>query len=171
MIVKEWVAKCHELAFYKGWWDEKTTVPAKIALFHSELSEALEDYRNGNMTIDYEPPSENGTSKPIGYPIELADAIIRIFDFAGYHNIEIEDVMLPGNFPFHVPEQIAHVHYLISQLMVKYWKAMPYGVSLGVIYKCLVTMIEESQNSTEDTIAIKHKYNMTRPFRHGGKKC
>lgn len=51
----------------------------KIALIHSELSEALEEYRAGHPVSEVY-YGENG--KPEGVGVELADAIIRICDLA-----------------------------------------------------------------------------------------
>lgn len=58
-----------------------------IALMHTELSEAYEEYRNkkGYNETYYE---ENG--KPCGIPSELADVVIRVFDFCGGMDIDLE---------------------------------------------------------------------------------
>jgi NTP pyrophosphatase (non-canonical NTP hydrolase) len=60
------------------------TIPEKLCLIHSEVSEALEDYRNGNLQADYE------GSKPVGFPSELADILIRVFDLAGALGIDLD---------------------------------------------------------------------------------
>ncbi len=76
----------HKNAVAHGWWDETRTFPEIVALIHSELSEALEEYRsNHGVTEVYQ---EAG--KPEGVPIELADAIIRILDYCGYARIDID---------------------------------------------------------------------------------
>lgn len=43
------VNEAHENAVSKGWWLEDRSFGELIALMHSELSEALEDYRNGEF--------------------------------------------------------------------------------------------------------------------------
>ena len=80
------VHEAHENAISKGWYDEPRTFGDMIALIHSELSEALEDYRIGHNPnkVWYE------GKKPCGIPIELADACIRIFDMCGYFGIDLE---------------------------------------------------------------------------------
>ena len=97
----------HQNAVEHGWWETNREFPEIIALIHSEVSEALEEYRNGHACNEV---YFNG-DKPEGIPVELADVIIRILDFCGKENIPIEEI-----------------------------------------------------------IELKHGYNKTRPYKHGGKK-
>jgi len=81
---------CHKTAVEKGWHDKPRTVGDFLMLMVSELAEALEEYRNGK-DID-EVYLVDG--KPEGVPVEIADVLIRIFDFCGWYEIDIEQVTL-----------------------------------------------------------------------------
>lgn len=75
-----------------GFWDTPDTVetvPAKLALIHSELSEALEEFRKGRMDLWYLDVKPGREPQPEGFGIELADAVIRIADLAEHLGINL----------------------------------------------------------------------------------
>jgi len=103
MQINDLVKKAHENAVNKGFWDEEPSFGEQIALMHSELSEALEEYRRGHKeNYLYSSTCHTGCesltaqcntcpdAKPEGIPIELADTVIRIFDTCGKYGIDLE---------------------------------------------------------------------------------
>jgi len=76
----------HMTAKRKGWWDEPSEPGTKLMLIVSELAEALEELRDGHrlQEIRFGPDG-----KPEGFTVELADAIIRIGDMCGGHNLPL----------------------------------------------------------------------------------
>ncbi len=72
---------CHETSKEHGFYEKGFNDGEKIALMHSELSECLEAVRHGDPKSEKIPEFSHGEE-------ELADAVIRIMDYAqakGYH--------------------------------------------------------------------------------------
>jgi NTP pyrophosphatase (non-canonical NTP hydrolase) len=80
----------HQNAKVHGWWEEDRSFGEQIALMHSELSEALEDFRNGR---DMKEVYFEKETKPCGIPVELADVVIRIFDTCGRYGIDLQEAI------------------------------------------------------------------------------
>lgn len=85
--LREFQKAVYENAKLKGWWDSPPEIGTKIALMHSELSEALEADRLGN-------PPDDKIPEYSGVEAELADVVIRILDFAEGYNMDVIGAMI-----------------------------------------------------------------------------
>ncbi len=110
--INEWVRDIHENAVNHGFWDDERCFAETVALCHCELSEAVEEDRAGRPMVWHKCKKSNSPctkclsyegdgvctesmidDKPEGIAVEMADCIIRIFDWAGHAGIDLERVI------------------------------------------------------------------------------
>lgn len=169
----------HSLAKEKGWWDNSRSLADITLLIQSEISEALEDYRNGRglTEIWYEEKTKaSGTvdKKPCGIPIELADAAIRIGDTAGHYKWPLKSQSRTPEANF--TTGLARINSCVSKVFdstTGVWISAgddPVQASyLSDAINHLFAVCQGCGIDLEAAIAEKHEYNITRPHRHGGK--
>ncbi len=87
MEISQIQEEVHRTAVEHGWWENPRPTGEVLMLMVTELAEAMEAYRDGN------PESEkiSGFSQ---MEEELADVIIRLLDYAGGENLDIEGALL-----------------------------------------------------------------------------
>lgn len=117
MNIKDLIEESYQTATDKGWHEEKRSFAEVCALFHSEISEALEVYREKGVeslnkiwfkvtirdikgtvgtisTVNGRISNHKAKNKkPEGIPIELADLLIRVFDTCGEYGIDLEQAL------------------------------------------------------------------------------
>ena len=79
---------CYQRSLSAGWWDGvdvDAATPTKLVLIHGEISESMEGFRKGLMD-EHIPHREN-------MEVELADAVIRIFDLASARGYNLQEAM------------------------------------------------------------------------------
>ena len=173
--------EAYKIAEQHGFHDEEYSIEHWKCLIISELMEAVEaDRRNVHARIDLFEKSSFGLIKPkdneqwnylfnitIKDTVEdaLADVCIRIFDLAGYKNVDLdfEAEKTPG---------------IISNgtFTEKVYKTIHSLVGCELLSRCLILSlirifsIADNMNiDIEKHIQLKMEYNSSRPYKHGKK--
>ena len=184
--------EAHAIAVAKGWHDhdDEVTFGDRMALVHSELSEALEAYREwGLKTFLIGKGDRVGQQdyKPEGVAYEMADVVIRVADTAEHYGVDLDqqvaqlrEVNWTGAIYDQIEtfgEWIALCHYNVSTAMFHHWGRDSSGNYSGsrpwwhvaLLLKYLQLMAAHYNVDLDAAIAAKMEYNRTRPYRHGGK--
>lgn len=209
-MFNELAEKIHKNAIDHGWWETERSFGEIIALCHSELSEALEEYRNDrplawyacnpydifngckNMKHCENEVSNIGCtnitefcrykdSKPEGIAIELVDCVIRILDYFGHFNVNIDKFIKKSEYEYYYEnyetknefgEFVTECHYFLSKAYMYKLCYNSYYVNDSLVKVILIIQkyIEKAGYNLIDLIGLKHAYNVTRTYKHGGKR-
>lgn len=167
----------HQLAREKGWYDPKPSLASQEANLHGEVSELWEAYRKGTL---FEKCPKEGLELTSAEE-EMADLAIRTLDtlasywkdarddFAFLYHNSFRHLMILGVPRGHESQQPldhivcslhAHITHTFNQKTVE-----------G--FHCLLSNIAEFSAwlsiDLDRSVSVKHEYNRTRPYRHGGK--
>ena len=193
MNYNEWAKEIHENAVKHGW---SISQYEYAALFHSEISEAFEEYRKGMPDVYWNygvtgeicaPASEcdcayygaewectHRHQEPHGIAIEIIDLVIRLLDYAGARGLDVDNGA--GEYHIIMPET-KEFAYMID-LLHDAAKDIAYDdLALFTVANIreVITVVENHCKSKgldfETLLRLKHEYNKTRPYRHGGKRC
>ena len=167
--------EAHAIAKLKGWWDTERTFGDCIALVHSELSEALEAYRERGDWDNWCELHTDVNGKPIGVGSELADMVIRVADMAEWYGYDLSKAEEKKPF-FYFEPSVLSFGYRIALLHALAADAFRHEGSEAPIEDCLATLIAGVSDiaahygiDLDAAIAAKMEYNKTRSYRHGGK--
>ena len=168
--------QAYKIACEHGFHEEELSIEHLKCLIVSELMEAVEaDRKSNNADMDAFDKYEGLISFDENFERhvkdtvedELADACIRIFDLAGYKNIDIDLDFESGKTTIINPK---------GTLTEKIYNAVHILVGCEQLNRCLIlTMIrifliaESIGIDIEKHILLKMKYNYLRTYKHGKK--
>ncbi len=199
-----WAAECNRIAREKGWWEDAPRPHSDLVfLMVTELAEAFEEYRRPDLDVNeiyFGPAADPAnpdpeTRKPEGVPVEIADVIIRAFDFIGQlaetggglpalqitaldaiddykpTREAVEKENLSGNFMALLRPLCMVNDYLAGidgHSQSRNARRAIRGLMGVIVY--LLAMGEKMEMDLHAALTKKLAFNKTRPHRHGGKK-
>ena len=203
MNYNNWSQKIHGLAKEKGWFDGKPRSEAEIMqLVVSEICEATEEVRNSRPAVyvnnngvceigelDFvsfikldgteDPMNPKKTyMKPEGEAVELADALIRMLDYAAFKDINVNGAIQEINsvkknqdaqtkyFQLLTEMSPLEQHYSLCHTI---FSSLPLSLLIANFVLETEALFQVRGWNLEKVVSIKHQYNTTRPYRHGGK--
>ena len=169
MNIRDLQREAHAIAKDHGWWDTERTFGDLIALVHSELSEALEAYREKHIWADWRQLQTYPNGRPRGVASELADVVIRVADMAEHYDwaLEVDDDPCSVPFANSFGSWVAELHYRVATAYATY----PANTSwcLSRVVALVQEMAAHYGIDLDAAIEAKMEYNRTRSYRHGGK--
>lgn len=182
----ELIPRCHAGSRTKGFWDVTPNRSQQLMLVVSELAEALEADRKGRRAnlIDYEVQVARDSALPAEFRAkvqqasflnnvkdsvedELADAYIRLCDFVGGFDLDIEEVAAEHE-TLECPENFGEALLGITAVvcMTDYELDMAER-TVGMALAHIEALCRKTGIDLATHIDLKLRYNATRPAKHG----
>ena len=189
----EFAQEVHENACEKGWWDEPVTFGDIVSLCHSEISEALEEFRAGRPLVYFVETNgfvvtamdERQGEKPEGIAVELGDCVMRILDWMRQESVDVDGAMAQARVMLRGGREVpalrvnggmgdlaAELHLYLS-MAYRNWLngtgTSPIATRMALVILRIQEWAGERGVDLDQVLREKHAYNKSRPYRHGGK--
>jgi len=154
------IERSHKQAVDKGFWEQPLTESMSLALINSEIYEALEAFRKVRVKPDWNDTQAVKDS----FEVEIADAAIRVYDWAGGNNLQVA-VLNSVNFMFGVDEgcNFLMLNKEVNLVLANEEK----DIALSSVLTGLYSYAVHHKFDLLSYIMWKLDYNLTRAYKHG----
>jgi NTP pyrophosphatase (non-canonical NTP hydrolase) len=158
------IERSHKQAVDKGFWEQPLTFDMAMALIISEIAEALEAYRKGKVTPDW----DNDDAVKESFEVELADAIIRVYDWAGGNNLSLTDYKEQVTWTSDEGNNLMWLFNCVGEAWVRTRDDQSnMNEGLNFVLFDLLSYCKFKNIDIEKYIMWKLDYNLTRAYKHG----
>lgn len=171
--IRELQREIHEISAAKGWHPEPTLdgsgfmipdrVIAKLGLIHTELGEAEIEAAHGRFDLW----CGSVQSKPEGYVVELADALIRALDLCEALGVTVDPIREAAI----MGDDRLSIRLIVDAAIeaVRVGDLGRVRDTLSALWVDCHWLAHERGLDLDAAIRTKVDFNRTRPFRHGEK--
>ena len=190
--INEWVKKAYDNAVKHGWHEEEKSNAHWLMMVCTEVAEAVQADRKGNYMDDLDKEGlktvlandhDGGLfnkyySDTIEGKVEseLADVCIRLFDFMGVRNLEINsDIYTFDEEVLYLKQQsITENAKLVTRNIITCKIAVTTNDMLAILLQSVIASIFSWAEALEidlvQHINLKMRYNERRSYRHGNRR-
>lgn len=161
---QELIERSHKQARDKGFWEKPLTFDMAMALIISEIAEALEAYRKGRVNPDW----NDSQAVKDSFEVEIADAIIRVYDWCGGNDFipEVEDKEMY----WLKDDEGYNFMRLFEDCTIYHRQYRESGIiNLESLLESFLSYTEFHNIDIEKYIMWKLDYNLNREYLHGKK--
>lgn len=192
--MKKYIKDAYKTASQHGFHDEEQSVEHFICMIISELMEVVDaDRKDKQANIELfekkinEPVTKYETLPPKErwiywfnlyvkdtFADALADACIRIFDLAGYKNIDLDrkiSIYIDRSFNTEIAHNFTVTEYIykVCKYLVGYEGVLTLNMRLNYSLSLIFALANKYNIDLEKHIQLKMEYNSSRPYKHGKK--
>lgn len=165
--ISEMIEKCHNASVQGGWYTNLETgepldrnIGEMMVLIHSEISESFDAFSKDTMNLTM----DDKLTHRLGIEVELADTAIRIFDLAGYKQLNLCSPSVESDQHFDPYFEYLVLHSFISSAYEGYRKSNRQKFEQGLtnaIYQ-IIYISNNLKLDLESAILEKLEFNSKR---------
>lgn len=160
------IERSHKQARDKGFYENPQPRAMRIALIGEELYEMLGAYRKGKVNPDFNDVEAMKQS----FEVELADKVIRIYDFMGFEGIPYREMKPTLKFTMELGNDILILNKALLKIKKSFGHIGQYqDLTVNKLLALVLAFANLYNVNIEEYVMWKLNYNLNREYMHGKK--